>query len=345
MADPRPRDAASLRRIIVEVVEKACHLTSQIQKDILDDDVLKKDDFSPVTIADFASQSLVGHLLHAAYPTIPMVGEEDASALRASPTLAQKVADHVKKFIPEISMEEVLGAIDRGNHPGGEGTFWVLDPIDGTKGFLRKEQFAVCLCLIENGRVLLAALGCPNLPVDASQPDGEKGCIFIGVEGQGASQLNISTGKEFPISVSSTSDTSTAVYVESLESSHSSHGRHAEIASVLRMGAPIRMDSQCKFGVVARGQVGLYLRISKTPQYIWDIAAGAMIVQEAGGKVTDLHGKPLQFSLGRTVGVAALFASNGHIHDEVLAACNPAVESSSKFARKGGGYEAGGCAD
>ena len=223
-----------------------------------------------------------------------------------------KVSDHVKEFIADISLEEVLGALDRGNHPGGEGTFWVLDPIDGTKGFLRKEQFAVCLCLIENGEVLVAALG----------------CVFIGVKGQGAAQMDISTKKEFPIRVSSSSDASKSTYVESLESGHSSHGRHAEIASALGMGAPLRMDSQCKFGVVARGQASLYLRISKTPHYIWDIAAGAMIVEEAGGRVTDLTGQPLQFSLGRTVGVAALFASNGLIHDQVLAACAPAEDSS-----------------
>ena len=205
----------------------------------------------------------------------------------------------------------------------GEGTFWVLDPIDGTKGFLRKEQFAVCLCLVENGQVLVAALGCPNLPVNSALPDGEKGCIFIGVKGQGAAQKDLTTGREFAISASSSSDASSATYVESLESSHSSHGRHAEIASALRMGPPIRMDSQCKFGVVARGEASLYLRISKTPQYIWDIAAGAMIVEEAGGRVSDMSGRPLRFSLGRTVGTAALFASNGRIHDQVLAACSP----------------------
>ena len=237
----------------------------------------------------------------------------------------------MKELMADISMEEVIGALDRGNHPGGEGLFWVLDPIDGTKGFVRKEQFAVCLCLIENGKVLVAALGCPNLPVDYTLPDGEKGCVFVGVMGQGAAQLNIESGKEFPISVSGTSDASSATYVESLESAHSSHGRHAEIAGALRMGPPIRMDSQCKFGVVARGQASLYLRVSKSPQYIWDIAAGAMIVEEAGGRVTDLTGQPLQFSLGRTVGVAALFASNGFIHEQVLAACKAEDTSHSCF--------------
>ena len=58
---------------------------------------------------------------------------------------------------------------------------WVIDPIDGTKGFLRGEQYAVALGLIENGKVVLGVLGCPNLP----GPRGT-GALFSGVSGQGA---------------------------------------------------------------------------------------------------------------------------------------------------------------
>lgn len=66
---------------------------------------------------------------------------------------------------------------------------WALDPIDGTKGFLRGEQFAVCLALIVDGQVQVGVMGCPNLPVDAKNKDGEKGCLFITVKGQGAFQV------------------------------------------------------------------------------------------------------------------------------------------------------------
>lgn len=63
---------------------------------------------------------------------------------------------------------------------------WALDPIDGTKGFLRGDQYAVCLALIVDGTVKVGALGCPNLPVDPSQPEGEKGILLSAVCGQGA---------------------------------------------------------------------------------------------------------------------------------------------------------------
>ena len=67
--------------------------------------------------------------------------------------------------------------------------FWCLDPIDGTKGFLRGEQYAVCLALVRDGEVQLGVLGCPNLPVDAAQPAGPRGALFVGVRGQGAYQV------------------------------------------------------------------------------------------------------------------------------------------------------------
>src|SRR6185436_9202605 len=101
----------------------------------------------------------------------PIVAEEEAGELRedAAANLRSKVRDYVQRVRPEISERQILDAIDRGSHPGGAaGRFWTLDPIDGTKGFLRNEQYAVALALIVDGRVTVSALACPNLPLDAS---------------------------------------------------------------------------------------------------------------------------------------------------------------------------------
>jgi len=65
---------------------------------------------------------------------------------------------------PGLTEDEVLTAIDHGVHGvGPTGRYWVLDPIDGTKGFLRGGQYALCLALIENKEIVLGVLGCPNL--------------------------------------------------------------------------------------------------------------------------------------------------------------------------------------
>jgi 3'(2'), 5'-bisphosphate nucleotidase len=92
----------------------------------------------------------------------------------------------------------------------------------------------------------------------------------------------------------------------------------------------LRMDSQAKYGAVARGDAALYLRLPspKSPDYrekIWDHAAGALIIEEAGGRVTDMHGRPLDFAsdykMNHNRGVVA---SNGLIHEAVLEALSRA---------------------
>lgn len=71
-----------------------------------------------------------------------------------------------------------------------------MDPIDGTKGFLRGGQYAVCLALIVDGIVQVGVVGCPNLPIDHKKPEGEKGSLFIAIRGQGAFQVRVYNIKE-----------------------------------------------------------------------------------------------------------------------------------------------------
>ena len=66
---------------------------------------------------------------------------------------------------------------------------WTLDPIDGTKGFLRGEQYAVCLAFIVDSVVQVGVMGCPNLPVAGAGAEGERGCLFVAVRGQGAERV------------------------------------------------------------------------------------------------------------------------------------------------------------
>ena len=61
--------------------------------------------------------------------------------------------------------------------------YWTLDPVDGTKGFLRHDQYVVALALIEHGRPVLGVLGCPNLPCDLRSPEQGKGCLLTAVKG------------------------------------------------------------------------------------------------------------------------------------------------------------------
>ena len=198
---------------------------------------------------------------------------------------------------------------------------WVLDPIDGTKGFLRGDQYAVALGLIEDGEVVLGVLGCPNLP----RPDGGKGSIFVAAKGQGVEMYDMDGNSLGSAMVHSVGSLAAANFCESVEKGHSSHSQSSQIAEKLGITEePYRIDSQCKYAAVARGDATIYLRLPTKPGYqekIWDHAAGVAVIEEAGGVVTDVYGKKLDFSKGRTLSEnKGVIVSNGQFHDEVLVA-------------------------
>lgn len=323
------------RRVAVEAVLKACRLCQVVREALVSEETMAKEDRSPVTVADFGSQAVISLDLLRAFPDDPVAAEEDSADLRtpAGSALRAKVTQHVSTIVPGLSDEEILASIDRGTWAGGPTRrYWVLDPIDGTKGFLRGDQYAVALALIEEGKIVLGVLGCPNLPIDASRPTGTKGSLFIALKGGGATVRRFDDPSETRIGVTEIADPAQAVYCESFEDSHSSHNRTARIAAILGVTAPpLRIDSQCKYGVVARGDVSIYLRLPPRATYedkIWDHAAGSIVLKEAGGEVTDVYGRPLDFSLGRTLReTVGILATNGKLHTQVLAAVRQALES------------------
>lgn len=287
-----------------------------------------KNDKSPVTIGDFGAQALIIAALRHNFPDDEIVAEEEAAQLRENDELKNTIWELVKetKLDDQESEGSLLGGavkdaddmlelLDRGQSAGGnKGRIWTIDPIDGTKGFLRGGQYAVCLGLMEDGDVKVGVLGCPNLPVDDQAPltadigtEGH-GVLFSAILGQGATSRALTTGSlaaSKPISMKAISNLADATFCESVEAGHSAHGDQANIASKLGITKPsVRMDSQAKYGSIARGAGDIYLRLPVKATYqekIWDHAAGDLIVREAGGEVTDIHGKRLDFGVGRTL--------------------------------------------
>ncbi len=316
------------RRVAVAAVLKACRLCQHVQASLSGSEALGKQDGSPVTVADFGAQALICEHLHAAFPDDPIVGEEDTKMLHRDENRALKemVVRHVNAISPGRTPVQILAAIDQASATGGpQGRFWTVDPIDGTKGFLRRDQYAVALALVQDGVVVLGVLGCPNLPLKGLRSGGPPGCLFVAVKGEGANIQGLDDRREMGIAVTKSGDTSQAVICESFETDHSSHEQAAQVA--LRLGVvrpPLRIDSQCKYAVVARGDASVYLRLPIEEGYrekIWDHAAGSLIVEEAGGRVTDVDGKPLDFSTGKELlRNRGVIVSNTRLHAAVLKA-------------------------
>lgn len=340
-------------RIALLAVQRATLLTQRVYNEKAKG-VLSKDDRSPVTIGDFGAQALVIHALQNNFPSDNIIAEENSDALATESN--KGVAELVWQLVKETSLEDpaseeelggpidnakkLLELIDGGKSLGGrDGRFWVLDPIDGTSGFLRGGQYAVCLALVEDGDVKVGVLGCPNLPIDdfalltsdTHGGEGGRGVLFSAVIGAGATSrplggAGLVSEGEKRIQMKTLTDITQATFCESVEPGHSNHGQVSAIAHKLGIrSTSVRLDSQAKYASIARGAGDLYLRLPTSKTYrekIWDHAPGDLIVREAGGWVTNTRGERLDFGNGRTFKsnegiVAAPKAIHGIVLDAV----------------------------
>jgi len=335
-----------IARLAVNKAARAARFVAETTN--LNEGTIGKLDASPVTVADFAVQALICHFITQAFPNDPIIAEEDADELRKNKDLRERVLQAVRVVEPSATGEQVCDWIDRGTERGYTDRFWTLDPIDGTKGFLRREQYAICLALVESGTPTVGAMACPNLTLnlESDSNDCPKGTLFWAHRGAGAWQMlltedDISDENQTYLKATrlqlkdNHNNTDELRFCESVEAAHSNHSLSNCIASALNISRPpIRLDSQAKYGVIARGDADIYLRLphfctssSKAKENIyreniWDHGAGYVLVLEAGGVVTDMEGHPLDFSLGaKLLNNKGVVASSGPIlHQNLLAA-------------------------
>lgn len=312
-----------------------------------------KDDKLPVTVGDYAAQALINHAIKLNFPNDNIVGEEDSESLQDGSTEAQALSSKILSIIGDVQAEtagqnallgtltdlpSIYRGIDLGNYEGGnKGRFWALDPIDGTKGFLRGDQFAVCLALIENGKVVLGVIGCPNLAeniISNEEQTGPKGGLFSAVAGVGAfyrplfsTHVFVPLKDQEQIHMSEETQPSKLKVAEGVEKGHSSHSTQSHIKRLLGFddatvaNQTVNLDSQVKYCVLAKGQADIYLRLPISDTYrekIWDHAAGNILIYESGGEVGDITGAPLDFGKGRFLQSKGVIAANRKVFAKVI---------------------------
>lgn len=300
----------------LKAVTLASRLCKSVQRKLDQVRAITKDDKSPVTIADMASQAVICKTLREELGSVVIVAEETSAFLRdaANAEYMRAAVEAAKEVWPSVNEASLLEAIDAGaGEPvGAGGEFWTLDPIDGTKGFLRGQQYAVSLALLRGGKPVLGVLGCPNLSMDHSASvDGpvSEGTLFWATAGGGSSEAAIGPeaasgpGRGRRLEKASGTPASPLRLCSSVEEAHTKSDTVSQV--VERAGGsfvPLRLDGQGKYAVVARGQADAYLRLPTKKGYverIWDHAAGALIAQEAGRIVTDAAGSALDFGQGK----------------------------------------------
>jgi 3'(2'), 5'-bisphosphate nucleotidase len=289
-----------------------------------------KPDTSPITVADLAIQAVVAERLASAFPGVPLIGEEDAASFDTDPELARQVVQVVGQVIPDATSERVVGWIGDSSTVGSR--FWALDPIDGTKGFIHGRQYVIALAWIVDGRVEMGVIGCPRLSLVEAGTFAQRsahGGLAIAVRGEGAWWSASGEDTCHRLTVSACADVSVARLVQSFEGRHGDPERCARaLRSLGNERSPFLMDSQAKQVTIAAGSSDLLMRFPPHPGFhdaVWDQAAGSLLIEEAGGRVTDLTGRSLDFASGRRLlRNTGVIASNGLLHLAVLEALQQA---------------------
>lgn len=308
-------------QLAIQAVRDGFSLASAAQATLTGFDTTVKDDASSVTVADFAVQAVINHTLSEEFD-YPIMAEESADRLRVDQALLERVRGLASPYRGELlDCGTLADAVDLGGHPGGDnGPFWVLDPIDGTAGFVAGRSWCVALALVEYGRPVVGVLAC------AKMPDGD--ALYHASWGSNTMREAIGGGE--PMHCWSQGMIEEAVSAEceyaiceSYEAGHAARAAETRLSAMFPDLPALRMDGQGKYALVADGHAAAYVRLSRHQgrfQCIWDHAAGAAVVQGAGGTVSDTTGTPLDFRAGRTLPGDGILATNGAVHRRALEA-------------------------
>lgn len=314
--------------IASKAVQLCADLTKQLQRQLKEESAVKKSDYSPVTIGDFAVQALLTSAIRQAFPGDTFLAEESADELRQNGRLLDEVWQLVELYRssfnaanpalrPPESNAELMDLIDMGgrNDKTDEGRKWVFDPIDGTATFMRGQQYAINCAFLVDGREQIGIIGCPNLSPtavttheDATDPDG-LGLMIYAVRGQGTWQRRMQPSSDLlpATQIPRHGDTTSMdrlIWSDCSTYTSTIQHLHQQVAAKLNTSWPgvDLYSSIVKYAALGLGHCSVCIRIFNYASWrsnMWDHAGGVLIFEEAGGKVTDLEGKSIDFSRGR----------------------------------------------
>lgn len=313
---------------LLKYISRAAGLAERIRKDSSAQSKTKPDG-SPVTPADLAVQIILRKTLNLFNPGVPVIAEEteDIFSSDFGSGLYDTVLRYAREIYPNLSLNEIMEYFHRADSSGTD-AFWVLDPIDGTLGFIGSGQYVIALAHVCGKEVQETYLACPRLelthPISGKRIQGVL-AIARRHEGTFWVPLDSPTSPPIPMKVSNKDNVKSSNILASRESSHMDIMHWQKILAALGPSAHVTpLDSQVKYVYLAAGIGDVYIRIPPRDyppraDNIWDHAPGSLLVKEAGGMVTDLRGNPLDFSQGLYLSNNyGILATNALLHKAFL---------------------------
>ncbi len=243
-------DAAACAELMDALTEIAARASQAILQVAGNAEVHNKGDGSPVTAADEASEAVICDGLKRLAPAVPIISEEQASHERPK--------------------------------PGARGSYFLVDPLDGTKEFISgRDEFTVNIAIVTDGVPILGIVTAPA-----------EGIAWRGIVGRGAERLPIAGGTIAPGSAIHTRPCPGDELLVMVSRSHLEE-RTKTFIEKFPKAKLVQCGSSVKFCRLAEGAADLYARLA--PTHDWDIAAGHAILTAAGGQVTAPDGSAVTY--------------------------------------------------
>jgi 3'(2'), 5'-bisphosphate nucleotidase len=323
MVPPNLRAPSSELHALMEAVRSVLPLVRALGAELPRVPPIVKGDGTPVTAADFAAQAILVHTLRGMAPGAGFYCEESLEGLREAgrPDVERLFLETVRSRLPGVGEAEAFALLDP---PGPEAReWWVIDPIDGTSGFVAGAHCSVCVAHVVDGRARLGVVGSPRLAAHgAPEPVlAGPGCVVGAERGRGAWLLDEATGAHAPLR--------REPWRAPLRWARSMNRRKHKMRAqppLESLGIPLEsipIDSQCKYALLATGRADLAVRLpgARGPERAWDHLAGVLAASEAGLCATDIEGRPIDPGHGYALsGNRGVLCAPPELHARVSAA-------------------------
>jgi len=258
--------------------------------------------------AALAAAHLSGSALRDAYQRFQVIPDAPSDITTEADRRSQEIIlTHLHRAFPADALcaEEETATLAAAAHTGPR--LWIVDPIDGTRGFARKNgEFSVMIAFVHEGR---PAVGVVLEPA--------KDLLTYAVRGQGCWRRDGQGEAAVACRVSVVAALAKATLTQSHSRAASARSRHVEALGPERVVETY--SAGIKLALVARAEADLYLNTYEA-FHDWDICAGEILVTEAGGKVTGIAGQDLRYGLPGAWQRHGLLASNGVLHEAAVRA-------------------------
>jgi 3'(2'), 5'-bisphosphate nucleotidase len=314
---------------ILRAVRQGMTLCREVQKTHITRN--EKGGHEPVTIADYGTQAIVNQAIMRHFPGDAIISEESGQQFSTLVTSDQQkqVAQLVSAILGEsVTVDTLVEWLDYGKVSDDTITparTWLVDPVDGTKGFLAGRHYVIAVGFMRDSQPHAAVVGAP------AYPNTEKGVLFHAIDGAAYAHVS-GNGETNRMYVSHRTDAADARALESVEKGHVGLERLARVRHFAGISNSLveQADSQEKYARIAAGDADIYMRLSRLkstrPHFVWDHMPGALLVTNAGGIVTGLDGEPLDFTQGKTLQNKGVIATNGAYHNRILEGVHSLLE-------------------